>query len=66
MLLVGSLESIECKTCSEIGTVVEVKRPDVKVIGKRKLTRRYYKCTLCGHGDINESEEIINRRIRIS
>jgi DNA-directed RNA polymerase subunit RPC12/RpoP len=62
MLPEFSLKNIECKKCSETGTVVELKKPDIKEIGKRRLTRRYYKCTVCGHEHINESEEIVNRR----
>jgi hypothetical protein len=62
MLPAFSLKSIECKKCSETGTVVELKKPDIKEIGKLRLTRRYYKCTVCGHEHINESEEIVNRR----
>ncbi len=62
MLPVASLKGIKCKKCSGIGTVMEIKKPDVKEIGKRRLTRRYYKCTLCSHDDIDESEEMICRR----
>lgn len=54
-----SLKNIECKNCCGIGTVIEVKKPDIKEIEKKRLTRRYYKCTLCGHEDVNEIEEII-------
>ena len=62
MLPAFSLKHIECKKCSETGTIVEIKKPDIKEIGKRRLTRRYYKCTICGHEDINESEEVVNHR----
>lgn len=63
MLPVISLKGIECKKCSVMGTVIEFKRPDMKEIGNKRITRRYYKCTLCGHEGINESEEIISRNI---
>jgi hypothetical protein len=62
MLPVVYLKGIECNKCGELSRVVEFKKPDIKEIGNRRITRRYYKCTLCGHEDINESEEIINRR----
>ncbi|MDM7918628.1 MAG: hypothetical protein QUS12_05620 [Methanosarcina sp.] len=65
MLPAFSLKSIECKKCSETGTVVELKKPDIKEIGKLRLTRRYYKCTVCGNEYINESEEIVNRRSHV-
>lgn len=58
MLPASSLKVIECKKCSEKGTVVETKKPDIKEIGKHRLTRRYYKCTVCGHEYIHESEEV--------
>jgi hypothetical protein len=58
-------EGLECRKCSGIGTVMELKKPDIKEIGKRRLIRRYYKCTLCGHEDIHENEEMINRCIHI-
>lgn len=58
-----NLKSFECKKCSGIGTVKEFKRPDIKEIGNRRITRRYYKCTLCGHEEISESEEIINHNV---
>ena len=61
MLPVIYLKGIECKKCSSIGTVEEYKKPDIKEIGNKRITRRYYKCTLCGHEDISESEGIINR-----
>ncbi|AAM06204.1 TPA: hypothetical protein HA338_04340 [Methanosarcina acetivorans] len=57
------LKSFECKKCGGIGTVKEFKRPDIKEIGNKRIIRRYYKCTLCGHEDIIESEETINRSI---
>jgi DNA-directed RNA polymerase subunit RPC12/RpoP len=60
-----SLKSIECKKCSGTGTLIEIKRPDIKEIGKRRSTRRYYKCTACGNEDISESEEIINGRAHV-
>jgi len=60
MLPVIHLKSIECKKCSLSGAVVEFKKPDVKEIGNKRITRRYYKCTLCGNEDISESEEKIN------
>ncbi len=63
MLPVIHLKSIECKKCSLSGAVVEFKRPDVKEIGNKRITRRYYKCTLCGHEDISENEEQINRSV---
>lgn len=53
------LKCMECKECGGIGTVVEFKKPDVKEIRNKRITRRYYKCTLCDHEEINESEEII-------
>lgn len=65
MLPEVSLKNIECNKCSETGTLVEIKKPDIKEIGRQRLTRRYYKCTVCGHEEINESEEIINRRKHI-
>ncbi|WP_269849637.1 hypothetical protein [Methanosarcina horonobensis] len=58
MLPAVSLKGIECRKCGGIGTIVETKRPDIKEIGKKRLTRRYYNCTLCDHEDISESEEI--------
>jgi hypothetical protein len=61
MLPAVYLKGIECNKCSGISTVVELKKPDIKEIGNKRITRRYYKCTLCGHEDINESDETINR-----
>lgn len=65
MLPEFSLKAIECKKCREAGSLVEIKKPDIKEIGKRKLTRRYYKCTTCSHEEINESEELVSRRIHV-
>ena len=66
MLPAISLKSIECKKCGGIGAVAELKRPDIKEVGKKRITRRYYKCTLCGHEDINENAEIIVHRSHAS
>ncbi|AKB29480.1 hypothetical protein MSSIT_2761 [Methanosarcina siciliae T4/M] len=57
------LKSIECKKCGGIGTVKEFKIPDIKEIGNKRVIRRYYKCTICGHENISESEEAINRSV---
>lgn len=65
MLPEFSLKGIECKKCRETGTIVEVKKPDIKEIGKQRLTRRYYKCTTCGHEAIDESEETVNHRTHV-
>lgn len=65
MLPAFSLKAIECKKCRETGSIVEIKKPDIKEIGKRRLTRRYYKCTICGHEEINEHEEIVTSRIHV-
>ena len=61
MLPVIHLKNVECKNCGLSGAVVEFKKPDIKEIGNKRVTRRYYKCTLCGHKDISESEETISR-----
>lgn len=61
MLPAVYLKGIECSKCSGLSTVVEFKKPDIKEIGNKRTTRRYYKCTLCGYEDINESEETISR-----
>ncbi|KKG17038.1 hypothetical protein EO98_18600 [Methanosarcina sp. 2.H.T.1A.6] len=63
MLPVIYLKGIECKKCSMIGTVEEFKKPDIKEIGNKRIIRRYYKCTLCGHEDISEIEKTINHSI---
>ena len=65
MLPVSSLKVIECKKCRETGSLVEIKKPDIKEIGTRRLTRRYYKCTTCSHEEIDESEEVVNHRIHV-
>lgn len=66
MLPANSLKVIECKKCRETGSLVEIKKPDIKEIGTRRLTRRYYKCATCGHEDINESEEVVNHRLHVA
>lgn len=63
MLPLIHLKGIECKKCSGIGTVKEFKKPDIKEIGNKRITRRYYRCTLCGHEDITEIVETINRSV---
>lgn len=65
MLPEFSLKAIECKKCREMGSLIEIKKPDIKEIKKRRLTRRYYKCTVCGHEEISENEEIVTHRINI-
>lgn len=65
MLPALSLKDIECKKCTETGTIVEIKKPDIKEIGNQRLTRRYYKCTACGREEINESEERVDRSTHI-